>query len=853
MENKAEDQKNQAQIIHIAARELAETVYRRGGLSPLNYRSLSAREGTRTHQAFAAGLRDQYLQFEVEHELSLKKTWPADYGFTLPSGSEKYIAGIEISGRADVLLRPQRDPRIKSFAHLEEEPDQPFIIEVKTTASDLGRLPEGGEDVHWQQARLYTWLYWSLAAEKGEKLPEEAFFALAYVSAETLEARFFFKSESFASLKEWFIKTCDVYLARAAAEASRIEARNRSIRELRFPYETLREGQGELIRMTFEMIRRRTPLIAQAPTGTGKTMSVLYPAVKELLNPDFSHIFYLTAKQSTRRVAEQALDDMRKASALRIRQITLAAKESLCLAPHLYCDTTLCPFAVSYYDHLPAALKALRPLDVLNAGIISDAAARYRVCPFELSLDLALHCDVIIGDYNHAFDPRVQLERFFAEGSGNQILLLDEAHNLVDRSRDMYSCTLESKDFNYFAAVFKDQGRAAQVNNDVLDYFKRLGEGIKAGEAAWDQLEEASEGEMRIMAQGTFRATREPLKAFAERLRPWLRIMREQIDGFEDPRQRRKMVELIGQVKFFLQITEEFWSEVYIACARLSRRGTALRLICLDVSEKLSQTYLNRHAAVFFSATLSPVSYFSMNFCGSNRDNRPETLRLPSPFPRENLQVIAADFISTLYRNREATAASLAKALALAVLLKKGQQLIYFPSFAYMELIMPLLQKILSGRNIHWQIQSRRMNLQAREQFLKAFDRPEEGKTLIGVAVLGGIFAEGIDLVGDKLSGVSIVGVGLPQISPERNIMREYYDAAYHGGFQYAYLYPGMNKVLQAAGRLIRSEEDKGFLLLIDERYKRPSYRGLLPEEWIIEEAGNLRELKDLLEAGQNP
>lgn len=256
---------------------------------------------------------------------------------------------------------------------------------------------------------------------------------------------------------------------------------------------------------------------------------------------------------------------------------------------------------------------------------------------------------------------------------------------------------------------------------------------------------------------------------------------------------------------------------------------------------------MNKHAAVFFSATLDPISYFSMNFCGKNMDNRPNTLRLASPFPSENLEVYIADYISTTYKNRNQSITDLAKAIALVILLRREQQFIFFPSFSYLESVLPYLQKILKGQNIDWQIQKRRMTTEQRNGFLRAFESPKQDKTVVGFAVLGGIFGEGIDLIGDKLTAVQIVGVGLPQMSPERNIMREYYDEEYHAGFPFAYQYPGINKVLQAAGRLIRSEEDKGIIVLYDERYKTPSYRELLPDYWNPQYVSTIQELKDHL------
>lgn len=823
-------------------------MHRTGGLSVLTYHQLSGQTGTRTHQAFASLLRSEYLHYDVQKEYPLKHIWHTVAGAD-GTGGTQVISGLEINGRADVLLTPAEDPRVVSFAHFANEPETSFVIEVKTVAGPLEQVPQEGEAIHWHQAMLYTYLYWAEQEALDREIPELIPYALAYVSAETLEAAFKVREITWPELEAWFNGTCEAYLAQAVRLSDWLQERDASIQEMTFPYPQLRPGQEELISRVEESILRRTPLIAQAPTGTGKTMSTLFPAIKQLPNPEFDHIFYLTAKTSTRRVAEQALRDLRSESNLHLRSITLRAKESMCLCPELYCDTALCPYATSYYDHLPDAMRELMPVPELSPELLMAAGEKYKVCPFELSLDMALACDVIIGDYNHAFDPKVQLIRFFAPDAGQQILLVDEAHNLVDRSRDMYSATLESQEFFVLQSLFPNENMyAARINGAVCEYFSKLQASMEKGEPAWDQLETAPEGQtMRVLQDENFRASNMPPRQLAELLVPWVQHMREQIENFQDSRQRRKLIEMIAQAKFFLRVVDEYWSSAYIAAARTTKQGLAIRLICLDVSEKLSETYMNRHAAVFFSATLSPISYFSINFCGRKPDNRPDTLQLPSPFPPENLQVLVASFLPTTYRKREESKAALAKAIALAILLKKGQQFVFFPSFAYLEMVMPLLQKMLAGQNIRWQVQTRSMNQKARAQFLEAFDHPERGETVIGVAVLGGIFGEGIDLVGDKLTGVSIVGVGLPQLSPERNIMREYYDEMYQGGFLFAYLYPGFNKVLQAAGRLIRSEEDTGFLLLLDERYGTRAYRELFPEEWIVEEVKDLRQLKDRL------
>lgn len=843
------DENPKGNIIKIGVRDLLWSLYRTGGLRNLEYHQLSKNAGTRTHQAFFQVLEEEYLQFDVQKEYTLK------YFFENDNALYPLISGMEIHGRADIILTPIADENIVSFQNIEGSPDYPFVIEVKTLIGPLEALPHEGEYLHWLQVRLYTYLFNKQLEKDAYKIPENISYALAYVSQETLETRYFIRSESFADLENWVQTTVDAYYTVAQNTQDWFRRRDDSIREMKFPYSRLRDGQADFIKQAYDSIGRISPLLAQAPTGIGKTMSVLYPSIKHLPSGQYQHIFYLTAKTSTRRVCEAAVADLRALSNLQLRQITLQAKESMCLAPELYCDTKLCPFAREYYDNLKPALSELLLFEELNASLLMEAGKKHKLCPFELSLDIALYCDLIIGDYNHAFDPRVQLERFFHEDIGQQILLLDEAHNLVDRSRDMYSVTLEEKDFQTIMEILPNNNPLILgIWNNVLDYFRTLANGIKNNELAWDVLEEAhTDSSMQVLSQDNFRATRSKLQELSNRLVPWLKLSREYLDEITEPKIKRVLIELISKAKFFNKITEEYWSKSYISVARIFKDKCSIRLICLDVSERLSQTYMNIHATVFFSATLSPMPYFSLSFCGKDYNNRPDTLILPSPFPPENLEVYISNFIKTTYRERNASANALAKALALAILLRKGQQMLFFPSFAYMDLILPLLNRMLSGQDIQFVTQSRLMSNLAREKFLSAFENPKAGKTVVGVAVLGGIFGEGIDLTGEKLTGVSIVGVGLPQISPERNIMREYYDEEYQAGYMFAYQYPGMNKVLQAAGRLIRSEEDRGFLLLLDDRYNTASYRQLLPEDWNLTEVDSLADLKTNLLENRTP
>lgn len=841
-------------IIHIGARNLIESLYRSGSINQISYSNLSAREGTRTHQVFSDKLKNEYRDYEVVSELSLSNlayfnkydTLSAEKPEELEQDLTHSIEGIEVNGRCDLLLKPIKTENNISFFKFKENPTEPFIIEVKTVNRPLDEIPVNGEPIHWYQAKIYTYMYWYEQAKAGIEIPESIPYALAYVSVDTLEASFKFKYTDWAELKQWYIDTCYAYLDLAINIQKRLEIRDKSIENLSFPYEKMRPGQAQMIEQVAKSVSRISPLLVEAPTGIGKTISALYPAIKALRDKRFEHIFYLTAKTSTRKVCEETLNDLRKNSGLNLRSITLMAKDQIC--PY-HKDSIDCPYSINYYDNLPGALKELWPVQELKPELIQKVSEKYKVCAYELSLDVARHCDVIICDYNHAFNPQVRLERFFSDSNDSQILLVDEAHNLVDRSRDMYSATLEGQDYQYLLSFIPSKGmRIYQYTQDVIDYFTKLELAFKNHADGFDEVEKQEEFDnIRTVKANNFRATTTPLKNLATLLLPWVQYARQLLEIIEDPKQKNFLINLIGASRFFIRVIDEFWNESYISCARKTKKGVALRLICLDVSTQLSQSYMNKHAAVFFSATLSPMHYYVANFCGTETDNRPDTLKLYSPFPAENLHVYTLPYIDTRYTQRAYSAASLAKSLALSIILKGGQQFIYFSSFAYMQKISPLLRKILKGQDIEIIEQKRSMSEEARRAFLEKFNHPKPGKTLIALVVLGGIFGEGIDLIGDKLTAVSIISVGMPTVSPERNIMSQYYDQKYHQGFNFSYLYPGINKVLQAAGRLIRSENDQGYILLIDSRYKDKQYLQLLPEEWEIEEVNSIQELNEKL------
>ena len=831
--------------IRVGARQIVEFLYRSGGLSPVSYHTLSPQEGTRTHQAFYQTIADRYRRYTPEQEVTLQ---------TLYDGGDQ---DLQISGRADLILFYNNDERVVTLDHLEEEPECDFVLEVKTVGAPLSAVCEGGEELHWAQVLLYTAMFYGMGDTQHQitvRTPADPIvFALAYVSQETLETKLLVREINPEDLFAWFKKTCERYLQWAQIQEDFIRRRDQSLQSLRFPFTSLRDGQRDLIELTVQAIRQRTPLLAEAPTGIGKTMATLYPALKSLLMHKEDRIFYLTAKTSTRQVAEQALETLYE-DGLVARSITLTAKEQICIAPQFFCDKRICPYAVNFYDNLPGALEALMPHSRIDRTLIEQTARQHRVCPHELQLDIARYCDVIIGDYNHALDPRVRLDRFFSSDAGSQILLFDEAHNLVDRSRDMYSLTLERKDIVQLQEFFQDlKGSLPAAIAGLLDYFDRLAQAVQDNDPGFPVVEPTLDlGPGEIAQAPQFRAIRKKAPELRQRLANFLVQASMHLDLIDDLQVRRALIEAMASASFAVRVQDEFWDESYVICFRSSGEASALRLLCLDVSNKLVESYRNRHAAVFFSATLRPLEYFRRNFCGSQSSERPLTVELASPFPPEHLQVIMHAGIETRYKERQASAMSLAQSIALTALLRGGHQLCFFPSFAYLRQVLKPLQNLLQKRKIEIIVQKPSMPEAERQAFLDRF-RKQDGKPLLGFAVLGGIFGEGIDLVGSALETVQIVGVGIPQLSPERELMKQYYDERMESGFNFAYRYPGFNKVLQAAGRLIRSEDDTGCLVLYDSRLDLPEYRQLLPEHWEVETVTDLPTLKAQLQAGLDP
>lgn len=612
----------------------------------------------------------------------------------------------------------------------------------------------------------------------------------------------------------------------AREEILRREERIPSVRYIGFPYPHKREGQTELAEGCFRAIRKGKRLFAQAPTGIGKTMSTLYPAVKAMGEGLCERIFYLTPKVSTRREAFAAAAKLFEAGAS-LRTVILHAKEQMCLREGgcrvggvSKCNAADCPYAKGYYDRVDAALFALLGAKHgFTRGLITQAARQYRICPYELSLDLSEFCEIIICDYNYVFDPTVYLRRYFdpSEGErGEYVFLVDEAHNLPDRARDMYSMKLSAEPFEALYARVDPQADA--VLEEALGGFLIAMRGLSR--LCTENRQKNEDG-----TESGYYLNREPLLRFNEAV--------SAVKGKLEQLQRKcpthpyaeQLTVLIGDLRRFLAMTEyydsRFLTYIELLCGKVS-----VQLFCLDPAGLLDAAMNRARSTVLFSATLTPTDYFVDVLGGGTQA---QTVELPSPYDPSRLCVTVASGVSTRMEERHKSYRKIATLIAATVSARAGNYIVYFPSYDYMERVLEqFLDKYPKVPHI---VQQRNMRAQERDAFLNYF-KEDEGKLRVGFCVLGGSFSEGVDLPGSRLIGAIVVGVGIPGLSNERNMLRDYYENKCERGYDYAYTYPGMNRVLQAAGRVIRDEADRGVVVLIDDRYADEPYLHLYPKHW---------------------
>ena len=763
----------------VSVRNLVEFVLMHGDLQPGSIGASRAQEGTKAHQ---------YVQKISGAEYVPEVTLSYVYSKLVSQlkGDERANLSLEIKGRADGVIK-------NDFGIC--------IDEIKTTSLDLDLIDETYNDLHWAQAQCYGFMY---AVQEGLETVD---IQLTYFQLDTAKTKKFRKSFSKTELSEFFFYIVERYLAWAYHLKEWAETRDSSIRETQFPFGSYRPGQRELAVAVYQTIKHKQKLFAQAPTGIGKTMGTLFPALKAMAEGLTTQIFYLTAKTITRTVAERALTDLHR-QGLAIKYLTLTAKRKLCFLPESTCLPEDCPYAQGFYDRIRIAVEDVFKEDAWTRHVIEEYARKHSICPFEFSLEMANWADVVICDYNYVFDPRVYLRRFFLEG-GEYTFLVDEAHNLVDRAREMFSAEVNKDSWLKLKRLTKEDDprltkSLSKVNSALVKEKKLCSETGGNGERVEKELPSKL-----LQALRQFVKEAERVLKINERPFPWQELF----------------VEHYFQALSFIRTSESYDSH-YVTYHQPIRDDFRVKLFCLDPSVRLKEALRRGRATVLFSATLSPMDYY-MNILGGEETSY--KLMLTSPFPPENLCLLIQDHISTKYKQRVQSYDLVAEAINAAISYKEGNYLVYFPSYAYLNEIYLRFRE----QNQHVQVicQTPGMAEEAREEFLANFSS-NPVQTLVGFALMGGIYGEGIDLIGDQLSGAVIVGVGLPQIGSEREIIRSYYESVSRQGFEFAYMYPGFNKVLQAVGRVIRTEKDRGVVLLIDERFSLSSYKRLFPEEW---------------------
>ena len=802
--------------LRLPIRQLVEFLLRTGSIDSRFTGFDRANEGARLHRKLQKAAGESY---EAEVFLSAERT-VEDITFT-------------IEGRADGIFT---------------ENGLVTIDEIKTTAIPTDEITEDMNPCHWAQGMLYAAIY---GQQNGlERLAVR----LTYYQIDTDEIVRFTRKFSIDELEAFFLDLLRQYLPWARRQLDWNTRRNQSLRELKFPFATYRPGQRALAGEIYRACAAgKTPdrkggtrLFCQAPTGIGKTMSAIFPALKAIGEGKGEKLFYLTARNTTQTAAEDAVARLRSASPeLSLRSVTLTAKEKACLCKdeegHPSCLPEACPYANGYYERIKDALAALLDGDgSFSRSTLTGAAKRFKVCPFEMGLDLSEWCDVVIGDYNYLFDPVVHLRRFF-DGAGDWLFLVDEAHNLPDRARAMYSASFRKSSLTEAKrALGRGKGSLktalTKADKAFLEVRKTVAKLAPRHQPVTVQEEPVTEQTSLLDTPETSVTLPEPI--FAENGTVFLKelpdILRKPLGAVQAPLQawlednpddpaHAQLLELYFAVQDMTRSAERY-DEHFVTQLTAYGSDLELSILCLDPSPFVDASLACGRAAAMFSATLTPPGYYK-NVLGC-----PEAraVALESPFPAEHVGLYCLP-VSTRYRDREKSVSAISDALAVLANGKVGNYLAFFPSYAYMKQVW----EDFSARypDIETLVQESGLDDAGRAAFLEKF-APDPEKTLLGFGVMGGIFGEGVDLVGDRLIGCAVVGVGLPQVNPRQEILKRYYDELSGTGFEYAYRYPGMNKVLQAAGRVIRTQEDKGVVLLLDDRFARNEYARLFPKHW---------------------
>lgn len=765
-------------ITKLGIRELIEFTLRSGDLNASMNSTNTAMEGARIHRMLQKSRGEHYQkEYSLEHQVTL--------------AGKPYL----VHGRADGVILAGPDT---------------LIEEIKTSDAAFEDLSENTLTLYWGQAKMYGYILMT------DEHLEQVTLQLTYYRRPTEEVTTRKLTLTLAEATTFFDEVVTEYETWLQLQADLRQSRNTSIATLAFPFDHYRTGQRELAVSVYKTLRLKKQLFIEAPTGTGKTISTVFPCIKAMGENQIQRLFYLTAKQSTRRVAEQALSLLGE-QGLVLRSITLTAKDTITFPEEVDLAPEDNPYMVGYYDRLKPALKDILTSETaITRSTIETYARKHQVDPFEFSLDVSLFCDVIICDYNYLFDPQVYLQRFFAvDHDDDNFFLVDEAHNLVSRSRDMYSTSLTLGPLTDLIAETKHQSEGSTT---LLRSFRSL---RKAFFKFAGPLLESKDHEsvFNASADGFNKAVNQ----LAEHISDWLGAEKRPQTDFT-----KAVLDYYFSCLSYLKIAD-FYDDTYrtkITIGDDPDRDITFKQLCLDPSAFLHDCLEKGRGAVLFSATFSPLDYYQ-RVLGGNEDSL--CYQLPSPFPPKHQTILVTNYINTTYRQRDANLVKIITSIKTLVNGKTGNYLIFLPSYSFLSTVSLAFQTAYP--DIATVVQTAKMTEPDRNEFLAAF-QPHPNHSLVGFAILGGLFSEGIDLTADRLIGVGIVSVGLPGLSTENDLLRDYFDAQNEPGFEYAYQLPGLNHVFQAAGRLIRSTKDVGVVLLMDQRFATPRYTRYFPPHW---------------------
>ncbi len=782
--------------VKISVRGLVEFLLRSGDIDNRHKASVDTamQEGSRIHREIQSSAGDNYMA-----EVPLR--------FVLSTNDYDLI----VEGRADGVILTD---------------DHLTIDEIKGTYRDLFHMKEA-VPVHLAQAKCYAYMYMQKVA-----FPEVTV-RMTYCNLETEEKRYFTHIFKRNEISDWFMELIKEYQKWADFEFGWHKLRDASMEKLTFPF-PYREGQKDLVTYVYQTIYHEKKLFIEAPTGVGKTISTVFPSIKAMERGMGDKLFYLTAKTITRTVADQTFQLLRDRG-LNFKSIILTAKEKICFQGNADCNPVLCPYAKGHFDRINDAIyDILTHEDRYTRECIEDYAKKHMVCPFEFSLDISLFCDGIVGDYNYLFDPHVYLKRFFAEsGKGNYLFLVDEAHNLLERGREMYSAILIKEDFLKLKKALMTVEEDSEIKKSILyrdGFVFSLVKALERGNKAMLALKKECDG---------FKIIQNPDQVIRA-----VTTLKEKMDAYLEEQEeiqvpvRDEILDFYFVISHFLDICD-LMDEKYVNYTEFTADGDFyLKLFCVDPSNNLRNCMQRGRSTILFSATFLPIQYYKSLLGGEKEDYE---VYANSVFSQENRALLIATDVTSKYTRRNKEEFDKISCYIKEITQKKqGNYMVFFPSYQFMEEIFYCYdEKYRTEENCI--MQSVSMNEKEREEFLKAFEEEKPQETLIGFCVLGGIFGEGIDLKKDSLIGAIIVGTGLPQICNERELLRNYFDEQGKDGYDYAYRFPGMNKVLQAAGRVIRTEEDLGVIALLDDRFLQKSYINIFPKEWESVERINLK------------